>query len=131
MSFHPQTFAREWAAAWNARDLDAVLTHVSETVSFTTPKALEVVGHPTVNGMVALRTYWERALSRITSLHFVVVGVTWDPERREVGILYDREVNGVRDRALELLRLGAGGKVTSGEVLYGVIPAAAPADSGR
>jgi len=130
MCFEPESFAREWAAAWNARDLDAVLAHFSESVSFTTPKAPEVVGRPTVSGTTELRQYWERALARIATLQFTIVGVTWDPDRGEVAILYDRQVNGARDRALELLRIGPGDKVTSGEVLYGVIPAAAPADPG-
>jgi len=127
MTFEPHAFATEWAAAWNARDLDTILAHFGEAVSFTSPKALEVVGQPTVSGKAALRSYWEKALTRITTLHFTVVGVIWDPDRRELAILYDREVNGARDRALELLRIGAGGSVISGEVLYGVIPAARPA----
>lgn len=42
----------------------------------------------------------------------------WDPVRIEVGIIYNREVSGSRDRALEQCRRG-----TSGEVYYGVTPA--------
>ncbi len=115
-------FATTWAAAWNARDLEAVLRHFRSNVTFSTPTALAVVGQPTVVGVDALRDYWSRALARITDLHFTIVRTVWDPTRRELGIIYDREVNGRRDRALELLRLDDEGMVTAGEVFYGVIP---------
>lgn len=118
----PLEFAREWARAWNARDLDQVLRHFDPQVEFSTPKALDVVGRPTVRGVEDLRVYWEKALGRITSLRFTVLRAVWDPNLRELGFVYDREVNGQHDRALELLRFGPAGKVTSGEVFYGVQP---------
>ncbi len=122
MTSNPDRFASEWAAAWNARDLDRVLRHFREQVVFSTPKAVDVMGQPTVTGVGPLRAYWERALSRITTLHFTVVRTLWDPVRQELSIIYDREINGQRDRALELLALDAQGMVTRGEVFYGVIP---------
>lgn len=122
MTFEPDRFSQEWAAAWNARDLDRVLAHFEEDVTFSTPKAVDAVGRPTVKGKAAVRAYWEKALTRITSLQFTVRRAVWDPTGRELGIVYDREVNGSHDRALELLRFGLSGKVASGEVFYGVIP---------
>jgi hypothetical protein len=120
--FDPSAFAAEWAAAWNRRDLDAVLTHFAADVVFSTPKAVETVGQPTVRGTPALRAYWERALAGIAELHFAVDRVVWDPVHRELGIVYDRAVNGRRDRALELLAFSPDGIVQSGEVFYGVVP---------
>ena len=118
----PEVFARDWAAAWNRRDLDAVLAHFTEDVVFSTPKALDAVGRPTVRGKVALRAYWETALAQITALHFTVVRTIWDSINRELGIVYDREVNDRRDRALELLAFTADGLIASGEAFYGVLP---------
>jgi SnoaL-like protein len=123
-AFAPESFAREWAAAWNRRDLDAILAHFTDKVVFSTPKAIDAVGRPTVYGKTALRAYWEVALARITTLHFTVVRTLWDDERRELSIIYDRQVNGHRDRALELLALTPNDLVASGEVFYGVVPAA-------
>jgi hypothetical protein len=120
--FEPASFAAQWAAAWNARDLDAVLAHFDGNVVFSTPKAMDAVGRPTVVGIPAVRAYWEKALTLISSLHFTVVRTVWDGERRELGIIYDREVNGRRDRALELLGFDHDGRVNRGEVFYGVIP---------
>lgn len=122
MSFDPAAFASAWAAAWNARDLDAVLAHFTDGVVFSTPKAVDTVGQPTVVGIPAVRAYWEKALGKITSLRFTVVRTIWDPERREIGIIYDRQVNGRQDRALELLGLDDRDRVNCGEVFYGVIP---------
>lgn len=119
---NPTAFATAWAAAWNARDLDSVLAHFADDVVFSTPKALDVVGRPTVRGKAAVRAYWEAALGRITHLRFEVVRTTWDPAAAELAIIYDREINQGRDRALELLRFGPSGLVVSGEVFYGVIP---------
>ncbi len=121
-TFVPDTFARDWAAAWNRRDLEAVLAHFTEDVVFSTPKALDAVGRPTVQGKAALRAYWEKALSKITTLQFTVVRSVWDSTHRELGIVYDREVNGHRDRALELLAFTSDGMIASGEVFYGVLP---------
>jgi len=116
----PASFAAQWAAAWNDRDLARVLEHFTDDVTFSSPKALETVGTATVRGKAALRAYWERALSRIESLRFDVVRALWDPAHSEIGIIYDRVVNGRRDRAIELLRFGADGRIVEGEVLYGL-----------
>jgi hypothetical protein len=118
-------FASHWAEAWNRRDLDALLAHFSDAVVFSSPRALEAVGAPTVRGKAALRRYWEIALQRANVLHFSVERVLWDAAASELAIVYDRELDGRRDRAIELLRFGPDDKVARGEVLYGVEPSPA------
>jgi hypothetical protein len=113
-------YAERWAEGWNRRDLDAILGHFDDRIEFTSPKALAAVGVPTVRGKLALADYWRIALSRIQSLRFVVHRVIWDPATLELAIIYDRDVNGVRDRAAEILAFGPSGLVVRGEVLYGV-----------
>jgi ketosteroid isomerase-like protein len=115
-------YARRWTEDWNRRDLEAVLAHFEDDVVFTSPKALEVIGAPTVRGKAALREYWRAALGRIETLRFTLERVIWDAEASELSIVYDRDVNGRRDRAAEVLRFGPSGRVARGEVLYGVIP---------
>jgi ketosteroid isomerase-like protein len=115
-------FARAWAEAWNRRDLDAILAHFADDVVFSSPRALDAVGVPTVRGKPALRRYWQIALERIRVLQFSVERVIWDEAARELAIVYDREVDARRDRAVEVLRFGADGRVSRGEVFYGVIP---------
>ena len=53
-------FAQQWVAAWNARDVDAVLEHFHEDVVFTSPVAAKLLPdtHGVVRGKPALRQYW-------------------------------------------------------------------------
>lgn len=71
------TFAEQWVAAWNARDLDAVLEHYADDVVFTSPTALRVVPESggTVVGKAALRAYWSRALRGNPDLRFELLAV--------------------------------------------------------
>ena len=63
-------FARDWIAGWNARDLDAILSHYADDVTFLSPRALEVAGSARIVGKPALRAYWTKALARNATLHF-------------------------------------------------------------
>jgi ketosteroid isomerase-like protein len=73
----PGGFAREWAAAWNRRDVDAVLAHCHDDIVFTSPIAAELVpgSAGVVRGKAALRDYWCTALAAVPDLHFDVIGV--------------------------------------------------------
>jgi hypothetical protein len=115
-----ERFAADWAAAWNRRDVEAVLASFADDASFTSPTAQAVVGQATVRGKSALRDYWTAALARITSLRFMIDRVIWDPESRELAILYVAEINGARKRVTENFVFGAGGSIASAEVLHGV-----------
>jgi ketosteroid isomerase-like protein len=65
-------FAAEWIALWNARDLDAILSHYTEDIVFHSPRIAVVMGEPVdfVSGKPALRHYWAQALARSKDLHF-------------------------------------------------------------
>jgi ketosteroid isomerase-like protein len=68
------TFSAAWAAAWNARDLDALLDHFADDVVFTSPVAAQIVPESggVLRGKDALRAYWTEGLRRIPDLHFTV-----------------------------------------------------------
>lgn len=67
-------FSREWAAAWNRRDVEAILDHFHDDVVFTSPLARQLgyAEDGIVRGKAALRTYWTRALAQNPDLHFQV-----------------------------------------------------------
>ena len=117
-------YAEEWAAAWNRRDLEAILAHFEDDVVFSSPRALQIVGVPTLRGKAPLRDYWRAALASVGSLRFTVQRVLWDAAGAELSIVYDREVDGRRDRAAEVLQFGPTGRAVRGEVFYGVVPEA-------
>jgi ketosteroid isomerase-like protein len=117
-----QAWAEDWAGAWNRLDIEAVLAHVDDAVVWTSPKALPVMGQGTLHGKDAVRSYLGGVPSRVTMLRFTVRRVIWDPVSRELAIIYDRDVDGVHDRASEILHFASSGRVDRGEVHYGVIP---------
>ena len=77
----PDAFARDWIEAWNARDLERILSHYAEEIVFESPGVRQLMNDPTgrVVGKAALRAYWAKALARLPDLHFelrdVFVGV--------------------------------------------------------
>ena len=72
-----QAFARDWADAWNRRDIEAVLAHFHDDVVFTSPVAARVVPESggVVRGKEALRAYWAAVLPLVPDLHFELLGV--------------------------------------------------------
>jgi len=81
MEIEPQQFAAEWAAAWNAHDIEAVLRHFHEDATFSSPFAALVFpeSQGRLSGKAAIRDYWAIGIARIPDLHFsidtVFVGV--------------------------------------------------------
>ncbi|MEZ5710383.1 MAG: nuclear transport factor 2 family protein [Blastomonas sp.] len=63
-------FAQQWVAAWNAHDLDAILSHYAEDIVFLSPIAAMTVGNGRIEGKQALRSYWTRGLAARPDLHF-------------------------------------------------------------
>lgn len=65
-----ESFAHQWIAGWNARDLDSILSHYADEVIFSSPKAKEITGAAQVRGKAALAAYWRAALERSPQLRF-------------------------------------------------------------
>ena len=65
-------FATEWVDAWNAHDLDAIVAHYSEHVSFVSPFVAALTGEETarIEGRDALREYFRLGLAAFPELHF-------------------------------------------------------------
>ena len=65
-------FAREWIAAWNSHDLDAILSHYDPNVVLTSPVAAKLLNDPsgTFSGIAALRAYFQKGLEAFPDLHF-------------------------------------------------------------
>jgi ketosteroid isomerase-like protein len=115
-----KAFAADWAAAWNARDVERVLGYFSEGVEFTSPTALAVAGTATVRGKAALRAYWAAAMSRIGALRFDIDRVVWDAASRELAIVYVADIDGRAKRVSENLTFGDADLIVSAEVFHGV-----------
>ena len=114
-------FAESWIAAWNRRDVDAVLAHYAEAAQFVSPVASNVVGRPILRDKKELERYWRTALARISSLEFRLDHAAWDERRRELNVVYEANLNGERKRACEIMQFDASGRQIRGEALYGAI----------
>jgi len=70
-----RVFVDAWVKAWNAHDVDALLEHFADDVTFRSPVAAQLSGGDgVVRGKDALRAYWTDGLRRIPDLRFEVVG---------------------------------------------------------
>ncbi len=69
-----ERFAHEWIEAWNAHDLDAVLTHYTDDFEMSSPfiTAFRPESGGTLRGKEAVRAYWSAALEKYSDLHFVL-----------------------------------------------------------
>ena len=114
LSQQPHEFAQKWIEAWNRRDLDAVLAHFSDDFEFSSPFISQVAGEPTgrLIGKEAVRTYWQKALSRLPDLHFELVHVLTGVNC--ITILY----RGHRGLSAEVLQFGPDDRAMRGQALY-------------
>lgn len=71
----PHAFAEDWLAAWNAHDLDRILSHYAPEIVFLSPVARARLGDGRVEGLEALRRYWRGGLDAQPALHFELLSV--------------------------------------------------------
>jgi ketosteroid isomerase-like protein len=108
-------FALRYYAAWNARDLDAILALYAEDVEFSSPyiTALGFSHDGVIHGKAMLRAYVERALERAPQL-------TCSPEALLVGArghtLIYRNHRG--ERAAETHEMDSAGLVVRADATY-------------
>lgn len=70
-----RAFADDWIAAWNAHDLDRILSHYADDIVFLSPVAQLRVGNGRVVGLHALRNYWGQGLAAQPKLKFELLAV--------------------------------------------------------
>lgn len=73
------SLANHWVAAWNAHDLDLIMTHYEDAIELISPVAASLLG--TADGKVAgkpnLRAYFQRGLEAYPELQFHLEDVLW------------------------------------------------------
>jgi hypothetical protein len=116
-------FAEQWIAAWNRRDVEAVLAHFADEAQFISPVARNFVGRSVLQNKKELADYWRAALGRISTLEFHLDHAMWDERRHELIIIYEANLNGERKRACEIMQFDAWGRQLRGEALYGAVVA--------
>jgi predicted ester cyclase len=100
--------ADDWIAAWNAHDLDLIMTHYDDAVELTSPVAARLLEKPDgkVTGKANLRGYFQRGLKAYPELHFRLEDVLWGVN--SVVLCYTNQKG---TRTGEFMELSATGKV--------------------
>lgn len=105
------TFAHEWVAAWNSRDLDRILAHWADDCVFSSPWVAKLMAEPSgrVRGKPALREYWGRALALVPNLRFELDAVLVGADSLVIRFRNDRGI-----ACAEWLRIGSDGLAIEG-----------------
>jgi ketosteroid isomerase-like protein len=100
--------ASHWVAAWNAHDLDAIMSHYEDAIELTSPVAAQLLGAPggKVVGKANLRAYFQRGLDAYPELQFHLEDVLGGLNSV---VLYYTNQKGTRTG--EFMELSAMGKV--------------------
>lgn len=101
--------ATTWLDAFNARNLEKILSLYDDLAQHYSPKLKQRMPHTQgfIKGKEALRTWWQDAFDRLPSLHYELVRLTADNE--QVFIEYLRRVNEEEDIAVaEVLQIQDG-----------------------
>jgi hypothetical protein len=108
--------ANHWVAAWNAHDLDLIMTHYDDVIELTSPVAAKLLGTPDgkVVGKANLKAYFQRGLEAYPELRFRLEDVLWG--MNSVVLLYTNQKG---TRTAEFMELSAIGKVTRVVANYG------------
>jgi ketosteroid isomerase-like protein len=120
MSPHPnEAIGRAWIEAFNAHDVERLLTLYSEDARHTSPKirALhpETDGH--LHGKSALREWWAEALQRLPDLSYALTSVTASDDR--VFLEYVRQTKGSPDLPVAEVFDVRAGRIVSSRVYHG------------
>ena len=102
------SLANHWGAAWNAHDLDLIMTHYEDAIELISPVAARLLGAPDgrVAGKQSLRAYFQRGLEAYPELQFHLEDVLWGVNSI---VLYYTNQKGTH--TAEFMELAASGKV--------------------
>jgi predicted ester cyclase len=100
--------ASGWIAAWNAHDLEAIMSHYDDSVELVSPVAAQLLGAHggVVSGKAHLRAYFQRGLEAFPNLQFQLHDVLWGVDSL---VLYYTNHKGTR--SAEFMQLSPVGKV--------------------
>ncbi len=100
--------ANHWVAAWNAHDLDAIMSHYDDAIELTSPVAAQLLGthDGRVVGKAGLRAYFQRGLQAYPDLRFHLEDFLWG-----VNSLVLYYTNQKDTRTAEFMELTETGKV--------------------
>ena len=120
-------WAELWLSCWNEGDYETLLALYRDTARFGTRSDESMLAHD--NKIEALKRHWAAVSFGIHSVRGELDRVSWDPETRELTIVYATDLAGTRVYGCDLVTLDDDGRVVLGEPCVGVVvDEPAPAD---
>jgi hypothetical protein len=107
--------AADWVDAWNAHDLDRIVSHYADSLEFVSPLVVERLGRPdgTIRSKAELRDYFAVGVAPGSELKFELIDVL--PGVSSVTLYYRNH----RGRTVaETMFFGPDGKVVRAAVHY-------------
>ena len=70
-----ERFATEWIEAWNSHDIERIMSHYDESLTFSSPKLAKLIPRSggKLKGKEAVRLYWIKALAAQPELQFELI----------------------------------------------------------
>lgn len=119
MAHQNEFMAQQWFSAFNAHDLEKLLSLYDDNAQHFSPKLK--IRKPETNGFVtgrdALRDWWQDAFDRLPSLHYKVTSLTANDQR--VFMEYIRQVDGEEDMLVAEVLVVSGGVIVASRVYHG------------
>ena len=111
--------ARAWLAAFNARDLDALLALYTEDAVHTSPKLRDrqPATRGEIRGKAALRAWWKDAMERLPGLHYAERHLTASGDR--VVMEYERQCPGEAPMLVAEVLVCEAGRIVASHVFHG------------
>ena len=112
-------WAELWLSCWNDRDFDTLLALYRDDARFDAPGIEGDIRGDRLGRIDAFKRHWAAVACGIHSVPAELDHVVWDPEARQLAIVYAASLDGTRVRGCDLLTLDSESHVVSGEPCVG------------
>ena len=113
-------WAELWLSCWNEGDFDTLLALYRDTTRFGARRSNGTFARAR-HTIEAFKRHWAAVPFGIHSVRGDLERVSWDPETRELTIVYATDLGGTRLYGCDLVTLDAEGRVVLGEPCVGVV----------
>ena len=122
-------WAELWLSCWNEGDYETLLALYRDTTRFGSRSDESELSH--ANTIAALRRHWAALPFGIHSVRGDLERVAWDPDTRELTVVYTTDLGGTRLYGCDLVTLDTDGRIVLGEPCVGCIADGEPAVGDR
>jgi hypothetical protein len=117
-------WAELWLSCWNDGDFDTLLAMHRDDARFGEWSASASAG-PRLDRREAMKRHWAAVPFGLHSVPAELDEIAWDPESREITVVYVADFDFSRVRGCDLITLDVTGRIVAGEPCVGSIVEAA------